>query len=669
MRHVMSLLFTAVLAAALLVATTTPATAQEWEPGPALYDIVVEHDVAITMRDGRVLRANIHRPAMPGTDEPAPGEFPVIMIQTPYGKTVSDPTNPYLIRRGYIGVVVDVAGTGGSEGVSQLFGESEALDGAELVDWAADLPGSSGDVGLLGHSYSAINQLFTAAAVGPDSPLKAIFPNSPAADPYRDLFVSGGVVNTLSSAGLIASYFGMRTFTPFVERWRDPDEALRLALDHALQALPFEAATAIDVLLDGDRVFDGDYWQERAPQRVLEDIVANDIAVYLVGGQYDVFQRGTPLLYSGLQNAWSGRSIWEPMEPGQPVTPKFQMLTGGWDHGNMGVGIDFDRIQLAWFDYWLKGIDTGILDTDSPVHIVEPDGTQYRVANYPTETAENLRVHLQPRGALGRSAPAGDGGSSPLVFKGIQLACQQSLNQWSAGALRDVYEHCSRFEQVTQPQLGDASFETDPLTENLQISGPVGLTLHASANRPQTMFVATLQSVAPDGRVRDISAGSLLGSARAIDEERSWAAADDAWALPFHPHTREAEQAVPIGEVVRYDIEIRPIYETIPAGHRVRLVLQTGDTPHLTPSPLKLVNMLGGLYHVQHNDVHQSWIDLPVTEGVGSVSTAATPIRVPLVDDVEGLLDAIGVPTIELVPGLPVLEPVRQTVRVLRLFG
>ena len=316
----------------LVVAPSAPAGAvPPWEPGAPEYDVVVTTDVPVTMPDGRVLRAAIHAPAIKGTETPAEGPFPVILVQTPYGKTVSgvDPTglgaiDSELVKRGYLGVVVDVAGTGGSEGQSQLFGEQEAEDGAELVRWAADLPNSTGKVGLVGGSYLGIDQVFTAAEVGPDSPLKAIFPIATASDPYRDLFVAGGIVNMESSLGLIAGYFVTRTLTPAAERGtKDPLDALRLGIQHGLAGIPFELTTGLDVLFQRGRTYDSEYWQERAPQRVLQKVVDNDVAAYLVGGQYDVFQRGEPLLYSGLQNAAAGRSVWAPMAANQPADPRY----------------------------------------------------------------------------------------------------------------------------------------------------------------------------------------------------------------------------------------------------------------------------------------------------------------------------------------------------------
>ncbi|MFS3128992.1 CocE/NonD family hydrolase [Nocardioides sp. Bht2] len=597
------------LAVALLIAVPSlaspgslsaaaPPTA--WEPGPATYDVVVTDDIPITMRDGRVLRGAVHAPADPATGEAAPGPFPVILVQTPYGKTIDGQVSEYLIKRGYIFLTVDVAGTGGSEGQSQLFGQVEAEDGAELVDYAAALPNSNGKVGATGFSYLGIDQVFTASEVGPGSPLKAIFPVFTAADPYRDLFVSGGVVNMESSLGLIASYFGLRTFSPLLERRSNPFDALRLALSHGLAAIPFELTTGLNVLFQQGRVYDSEYWQQRAPQRVLQKVVDNGVAAYVVGGQYDVFQRGEPFLYSGLQNAAAGRPVNAPMLPNQTPTSKYQLLWGPWDHGNQGEGIDLERIKLAWFEYWLKGVDTGIADVTKPFEVLEEGGASYRVGSFPSEAAQVQRLHLSPGQRLTAGQVAGM--NQTIWFKGLSLACNQAINQWAAGALRAFVDFCGSAPllqgllDLLQP--GDATYDTAPLTAPLRLSGPMSLTLKATSNRPETMFVTEVYDVAPNGSQRLITGGAQLGSLRALDTQRSWAAGND-WIVPYHPLTQASASPVPTGATTRYDIEIRSSFVTVPAGHRLRLKVKTGDTPHLLPPPMKLVELLGGAYTVQ----------------------------------------------------------------------
>ncbi len=577
-----------------------PVQTAAWEPGPATYDVVVTDDIPITMRDGRVLRGAVHAPADPATGEAAPGPFPVILVQTPYGKSLDGQVNDYLVRRGYIYLSVDVGGTGGSQGQSQLFGQVEAKDGAELVEYAADLPNSTGLVGATGLSYLGIDQVFAAAEVGPNSPLKAIFPVATAADPYRDLFVSGGVVNLESSLGLIAAYFGLRTFSPAVERRADPLDALRLMIEHGLAGIPFELTTALDVLLQQGRVHDSAYWQERAPQNVLQKVVDNGVAAYLVGGQYDVFQRGEPLLYSGLQNAWAGRPVTAPMLADQQVTGNYQLLWGQWHHGNQGEGANLDEIKLAWFDHWLKGVDTGITDVDKPFRVIDADGSSYRMAAFPSEAASVQRLHLSPAKKL-TAAPVA-GGNQQIWFKGLSLACTQAINQWGAGAFQAFVDFChgapglQGLLDLLQP--GDATWDTAPLAQPLRLSGPISLTLNATSNRPETMLVTEVYDVAPDGTQKLLTGGAQLGSQRAIDPDRSWAAGTD-WIMPHHPLTKESAQKVPVGRTTRYDIEIRSSFVTVPAGHRLRLKVKTGDTPHLLPPPMKLLELLGGVYKVQ----------------------------------------------------------------------
>src|SRR5207302_331964 len=95
------------------------------------------------------------------------------------------------------------------------------------------------------------------------------------------------------------------------------------------------------------------------------------IPAFLVGGWYDLFQRGTPLDYSGLQNAYAGRPVGAPMTPGQPTTGRYQLLMGPWYHVTAPNGLDLQRIELQWFDQWLKGEPTGIAGTRTPVHAYE----------------------------------------------------------------------------------------------------------------------------------------------------------------------------------------------------------------------------------------------------------------------------------------------------------
>lgn len=156
-----------VLAGALLACVVLAAPASAWQPDPATYGVGSQLNLPVTMSDGTVLRANVYYPTDAKTGAEAGGPFPVILTQTPYGKDNSEfsalgaGASDYLVQRGYIDVTVDVRGTGGSQGEWGLFDPIQGHDGATLVNWAAGLPRSTGDVGLLGPSYLGINQFET----------------------------------------------------------------------------------------------------------------------------------------------------------------------------------------------------------------------------------------------------------------------------------------------------------------------------------------------------------------------------------------------------------------------------------------------------------------------------------------------------------------------------
>ena len=199
----------AILCVAAVAAAAVPAMAAAdgpWHAEAARYGVSKPVEHMVTMSDGVKLAADVYRPTLP-SGAPAPGHFPVILSQTPYGKRSSVTTQsmgqgmggdgfyPYLVERGYIDVVADVRGTGSSEGDFSLFGPRERQDGVELARWAAALPGSTGRVGLAGSSYVGLNQIFTAALGGPHSPVKAIIPSTVGSNLYRDLAFGGGISN------------------------------------------------------------------------------------------------------------------------------------------------------------------------------------------------------------------------------------------------------------------------------------------------------------------------------------------------------------------------------------------------------------------------------------------------------------------------------------------
>jgi uncharacterized protein len=524
------------------------------------------------------------------------------------------------VTRGYLHVVADVRGTGGSQGTFGLFDPIQAQDGVTLVRWAAALPHANGKVGLLGLSYLGINQFFTAAAIGPDSPLKAIFPIVAANDPYRDAAFQGGLVNFEFGPAFLGYTAALNIANPLIEHRREPAALPGTLPGHVAGIASFQAASVASITGGGELAYDEGYWQERNPGRLLDRIVANDVAAFLVGGWRDLFQRGAPLNYSGLQNAAAGRPVWAPMTSGQPVSGRYQLLMGPWYHVNPGAGLDIDRIELAWFDTWLKGEATGIADTATPFHAYDMGAKRWvDTARYPFESADPTTLYLGDGGTLTTQPPTATAGADPIAFTPISNPCRASSDQWGAGGLAVFAESggwespCSAGSPLaTQTGPGTLQYTSQPLPEASTVAGPIGVTLFATSTRPETEWVAELEDVDPGGTARPLTSGALLGSFRALDPVRTWTAPDGKPIRPYHLSTRAAATPVVPGEMTRYDIEVFPTLATVAAGHRLRLTLTTADTPHLMAPAPRFVDLLGGVYQVARHAGAASFVEIPL---------------------------------------------------------
>ena len=617
------------------VVASAPASAAPWQPGPERYGVGEHQNVPVTMSDGTVLRADVYFPTDKASGAAAAGSFPVILTQTPYGKNsgsaASFPggdqlaglsgTNPYLVKRGYIDVIADVRGTGASEGSWSLFDPAQGRDGAQLVRWAAKRPHSSGKVGTLGASYLGINQLFTAANLKPGSPLKAMFPIISANDVYRDTAFDGGLLDTEFGGIFLGLTAGLNLANPilesFIQNPSDPS-VLNVLAQHIGGLLAFHASLLANVETDGNQAYDEAFWRARRPQSILGQIVRNRIPAFLVGGWFDLFQRGEPLNYSDLQNLAAGRGVGLPMKPGQQASGRYQLMMGPWYHVTAGEGIDMNRLELAWFDRWLKDKQTGIDQTKTPLHLYQlGTGKWLDASRYPIEGATPKTYYLRPGKALAPAAPAANGGSDQVVWTGLSSPCGLSTEQWGAGLLQLVLEQaggsdpCAE-DSTTQAGPGAVTYTTAPFAKSQVLAGPIDATLYATSNRPDAEFVVNVEDVAPNGSSRPLTSGAFLGSFRQLDKGRTWWAANGKPLLPYHPYTRASKQAVPTGKVTRYDIEVRPTFAQLAAGHRLRVTISTSDVPHIVPSPPQIQNLAGGVYGIQHSSAAASFLELPL---------------------------------------------------------
>jgi hypothetical protein len=636
------------------VAAASAASGSHWTPAKAVYGTASTSDISITGAGGTTIRVNeIYPTTASGT--PAKGPFPVLLTMTPYGKGQGGSSTPgsaaspssgaatggadnYLVQRGYIEVVEDVRGTGDSNGSWGLFDPIQQKDAISVLHWAARLPHSDGRVGTYGPSYLGIDQLLLAGAVGPHSPLKAIFPMVSANDLYRDTSFMGGLLDVEFDEAYLGLTAGTNTANPIGDTASDPALLSALAgieADHANGLATYHAAQTADILTGGDEAYDGSYWQARNPQNVIARVVANHIPAYLIGGEFDIFQNGEPTNFAALQNAWAGRSPTAPMLPGQRTTGRYQLIVGPWEHLN-GSSVDVDPLELEWFDTWLKHEPTGMARTSTPLHYYDLGSGQFNeTSTYPFTSATPTRLYFGAGGTLTRSAPAaaGVGGSLPipvppagtgtgtlpgavptvaagtsdtLVWSPVGAACGRPIDQWSMGGVSvpagsaGLLAPCADDDQLSQAGPWATTYTSAPFARPETVAGPITATVYASSTTPETELVAELEDVTPSGASYPLTEGALLGSLRAVDPSRSWSAAGMT-VLPYHPLTQASARPVTPGAVTEYQIQIFPTLATIASGDRLRLTLTTTDTPHLTPLPQQLPQLAGGLYTIQRS--------------------------------------------------------------------
>jgi putative CocE/NonD family hydrolase len=556
---------------------------------------------------GVVVRGDLVRPTRSdGSVVTRP--LPVIITITAYNKSVlstgglGGPSAGYLVKRGYAQLTVDARGTGASEGVWEAFGPRETKDYGQVVAWAHRQPWSNGKSGMTGPSYMGISQIFAAAARPPG--LKAIFPQVPGADVYRDIVASGGQIDV----SFIPLWMGLVTGTGLVPPaygGSDPASAVRALLDRLTTATTFTGPLLASAVLGGDPAYDGQFYQDRSPIDVIKRV---KVPTFLVSGEYDLFQRGTPLLFERLQKR------------GVPV----RMITGPWDHlqgssgadvGKAGYG-SLQELWLRWFDHYVKGRKDARLLKDIKPFTYYEQGTGKWVA---TRKYVDRDLHAASFRLSGQAAAGGHHGG--LVRSGAQPGtstvpalpvtglCTRSANQWTAGILNLAFPDSPCLRDNALNDLGGLSFQTAPLKEALRIQGPINARLYTASPTGDGMLSVAVEDVAPDGTVSRLTGGWQVLSQRALVRQKS-RYLDGQLIQPFHPFTRASQQPVPAGAVVPVDVEVFPTGAALLPGHRLRISIQAFDVPHLLP-PLPNAAQLSPLM-IYTSAVHPSVLTVPV---------------------------------------------------------
>jgi uncharacterized protein len=600
----------ALLVLAALLLLPVPARASGWTAydRPATYGVVTENDVPITVRDGTVLEADVKRPDRPG-------RYPVLVTQTPYNKgnpafdSVLGGASEPLVRRGYVQVVVDVRGTGGSQGSWDSFGTAEQHDGYDVVEWAAKQPWSDGSVGLDGASYMGLNQLLTAALHPPH--LKAIFPVVPMADGYRDIVFSGGDTNVSFIPLWLGLVTGGGIAPPAYALSGHPDDLVRglgALASHASGVAGFQANTLAGSITGGDIAYDGPFWRTRSPLEVVDQV---RVPAFVVGGEHDLFQRGEPLIYERLKNRVPTR-----------------LLIGPWTHveGATGAGLPADgvpslpQIELRWFDHWLVGRDAKIEEIPQVTQFALGGGHYETQADWPEPKLAPRRWYLRGGQALAPEAPPGSEPSQSFTQQPLSGICTQSTAQWTAGLTGQL--PCTTDDRPNET-LGNAVYTSPPLAGDLRLDGPILADIWLATTAKDAAVTVRVTDVDPAGRSTELTAGWLAATFRAVDQARSRMVRGQL-VQPWHPFTRASILPVHPGEPMELPVEVFPTNGVIPKGHRLRVTVSPSDFPHQMPPAPQLLAGLGGQDRVLTDPEHPSYVALPEVGDSCAVAAAST---------------------------------------------
>lgn len=525
---------------------------------PPRNDIVIENRVAVPMRDGVTLYADIYRPV-------GDGRHPVIVSRTPYS-TERFPSAyaaaVYFSRRGYAYVFQDVRGRHESEGIWEPF-RDDVEDGYDTVEWAAAQPWSNGKVGMEGGSYLGHVQWRAAEAAPPH--LVAIFPRVASTSIYHDWI-------TVNGGWRLAFNFGwgpvrqesriMQNTGPHTMDGGPPS----IGYDRVVWHLPLNEMQELvgrnaqfykDWLAHPD--YD-DYWRSLNVEERFEQV---RVPVHVMGGFFDIFAQGTLRGYAGM----SARGGTHTARRGS------HMVIGPWEHGvSRTVGemdwgesavVDTNALALRWFDHWLKGTDNG-LRQEPPVKIFVMGRNEWRYEHeYPLARTRYAPLYLdsagnangsQGDGRLAWDKPASD--SPPDRYRYDPGNPVPSLG--GANCCGIATPSGARDQRPIEGRADVLIYTTAILEEPVEIVGPVKLILHASSSAVDTDFVAKLVDVYPDGRSINIAEGILRAR---------------------HRDGLERQVLMDPGEAYELEVDMIGTANLFRAGHRIRVHVTSSHFP------------------------------------------------------------------------------------------
>jgi putative CocE/NonD family hydrolase len=559
------------------------------------YGVTWERNVMVPMRDGVRLATDLYFPAA-GT-RPADGTFPVILERTPYDKHGLGlvAKGKFFARHGYVCAIQDVRGRFASEGDWYAFAH-EGPDGFDTVQWLGSQSWSAGKVGTIGASYAGSDQ-HALANLNP--------PALAAMVPY--VAMHNYHTNSMRQGGCMELRFYNYAFRMAVDsKEAIADEKLRSVLREAfanvgewfgrlpmklgvspLRYLPSYERWVYDVMTHGD--YD-DYWKQKGYNVEEYWDTHASVPMLLLGAWYDSYARSTCENFVQFTRRGKGPC---------------RLVMGPWTHGGHAVshagdvdfGVDapiedFHGFLLRWFDWTIKGLDTGIKD-EPPVHIfVMGTGDGRKALNghlnhggswrdeheWPLARTLWTNYYLQPNGGLGPEPPPAAAPSgyryepwNPVPTIGGNISAAENIipaGGFDQRGRPDVFGAKDRLPLAARRDV--LVFASEPLAADVEVTGPLAVKLWASSSAVDTDFTAKLIDWYPPNP--DYPDGYALNLEDSITRAR------------YRDDRSKPEPLVP-GQIYPFTITLFPTSNVFKRGHRIRLDVSSSNFPRFDVNP------------------------------------------------------------------------------------
>ena len=555
----------------------------------------IEHRVVrVEMRDGIELVGDLYLPA---GEEP----FPTLVRKTPYSREarVNDQrvgTAWYFAQNGYAVLIVSQRGRFGSEGIfhqSKNEGWLEHKDGYDTIEWAARQPWSTGKIGAYGISADAQWQLAAAPTRPPH--LVAMFSSYSAHHRIggrveRGIHTSTGPTWHHNNNAMPRPLRTREDYTSWLADWKRTELPLLASFIHPELVEQF-IHSAYD-----------DYWREIDPGTRYPDF---DIPIYHESGWYDRYVRWTFQNFNGIRKnglseatRQSQKLIMGPWVHGGRVAPGTETFKFGAE-----AEIDHPALLLRWFDYWLKGMDTGIME-ESPVRVYLMGAERWLEAdNWPLPGTQYLKYYLragpgQSTESLndGRLLPEPPGSETPDEYLHDPYDPVPTIG--GHGGFGGIWEQGPLDQRPAESR--SLTFTTDVLEEDLEVVGEAQVRFFASSSAVDTDFVLTLTDVFPNGYSALLRQNAIRGRFRV---------------------SVETESLLQPNEIYEFTLRLDGIANLFKAGHRIRLDVASSSFPAFLPNPgtaqpmhleTKGVTARNVIYH---DSQHPSSIEIPTRGG------------------------------------------------------